>query len=283
MARASALCSRSCSRSPRSSRPRRQAARARSKSSNHDLVVLAGRRPPRPAHEIQTDGAGTPEVAKNITFDAAAGDVRQPERARPSAPRSTSRSAVPAELRRSGLITIRANYEGDPDYLLGTAPIYSVEPGPDEAARFAFIAPTLDIPIVDPGHGPLRRRLRPALHRLRASPSWRRWPKADLTFWGFPAPPKPRHRTLRERLARATRPAARAEDSTFCNTRTGGREHVPSRRSPAIPRSAAGQDCRRPSRSRPTRSPGARPSRDPATRRSPTATARPSSRSPRRS
>ena len=57
-------------------------------------------------------------------------------------------SARPA--RRSGPIVVRANYEGDPDYLLGTAPIYNVDPGGDEAARFAFIAPTLNIPIVIP-------------------------------------------------------------------------------------------------------------------------------------
>ena len=43
-----------------------------------------------------------------------------------------------------GLITIYANYEGNSDKLLGTAPIYDLVPGPNETTRFSFVVPTLD-------------------------------------------------------------------------------------------------------------------------------------------
>ena len=56
-----------------------------------------------------------------------------------------------------GLVTIVANYEGDPNYLLGTAPVYNMETvSEDETARLAFVAPTVNIPINDPDHGPQR-------------------------------------------------------------------------------------------------------------------------------
>ena len=45
---------------------------------------------------------------------------------------------------------VHANYEGNPDYLLGTAPIYDLEPEAEQTALFAFVVPTLDIPIAIP-------------------------------------------------------------------------------------------------------------------------------------
>ena len=46
-----------------------------------------------------------------------------------------------------GLITVHANYEGDPDFVLGTAPIFDIDVPEDQTAIFAFIVPTLNIPI----------------------------------------------------------------------------------------------------------------------------------------
>ena len=48
------------------------------------------------------------------------------------------------------MITIYANYEGDPSDLLGTAPVYDLAPGAEQTALFAFIVPTLNIPITIP-------------------------------------------------------------------------------------------------------------------------------------
>ena len=66
-----------------------------------------------------------------------------------------------------GLITIFANYEGTRTSLLGTAPLYNMETvGEDEAARLAFVAPTVNVPIDRPDHRSQRLRLRPAHDRL---------------------------------------------------------------------------------------------------------------------
>jgi hypothetical protein len=69
---------------------------------------------------------------------------------------------------------------------MGLAPIYTVEPGPEEAARFAFIVPILNIPIAIPvtvrsatDYG-LRFTVSGITQSVPLS-------EADLTFWGFPA------------------------------------------------------------------------------------------------
>ncbi len=86
----------------------------------------------------------------------------------------------------AGLITIHANYKGDPNYLLGTAPIYDVVPGSEETARFAFIAPTVGIPISIPvavrtgGDYGLRFTVSDITQLTPVS-------SARLSWWGFPA------------------------------------------------------------------------------------------------
>ncbi len=68
-----------------------------------------------------------------------------------------------------GIVTIRANYSGNPNNLLGTAPIYYVQPQEEEeTVRFAFIVPALQIPISTPvsvrtgsDYGPQVQRLGP--------------------------------------------------------------------------------------------------------------------------
>ena len=86
----------------------------------------------------------------------------------------------------AGLITIHANYKGNPNYLLGTAPIYDVVPGSEETARFAFIAPTVDIPISIPvavrtgGDYGLRFTVSDITQLTPVA-------SARLSWWGFPA------------------------------------------------------------------------------------------------
>jgi hypothetical protein len=51
----------------------------------------------------------------------------------------------------AGIITIYANYEGESNHLLGTAPIYNmVRVSEDEAARLAFVAPQANVPVAIP-------------------------------------------------------------------------------------------------------------------------------------
>ena len=88
----------------------------------------------------------------------------------------------------AGLITIHANYKGNPNYLLGTAPVFSIVPQPVETARFAFIVPVLDIPISIPvavrtgGDYGLRFTVSDITQLTPIA-------GAKLTLWGFPASP----------------------------------------------------------------------------------------------
>jgi hypothetical protein len=88
---------------------------------------------------------GEPETAKSLRISAPAGIVLYQD----SAPRCSSASFVLFECSPStqvGLITVRANHEGDPDFLLGTAPVYMLVSGAGEFARLGFVVPTLNLP-----------------------------------------------------------------------------------------------------------------------------------------
>jgi len=85
-----------------------------------------------------------------------------------------------------GTIAVRGNYSGDPEFLLGTAPIYNIEVQTEgETARLSFIVPLLNIPISMPiqvrtgGDYGLRMTVAgiPQIMPLAA---------ADATIWGFP-------------------------------------------------------------------------------------------------
>ena len=82
----------------------------------------------------------------------------------------------------AGLITV---YDTTPA-LLGTAPIFDVDPQGDQTALFAFIVPTLNIPINIPvavrtgGDYGLRFTVQDISQSTPLA-------GADLTFWGFPA------------------------------------------------------------------------------------------------
>ena len=113
-----------------------------------------------------------------------------------SATPARSPSAPPADFAldqcppnsQAGLITIHANYEGNPDYLLGTAPIFSIVPQEGETARFSFIVPDPRHPDRDPR--PVRTTSDYGL-RFTVKDITQLTPlaAAKLTFWGFPADP----------------------------------------------------------------------------------------------
>lgn len=127
---------------------------------------------------------GAPEVAKDIRFDLPSGYFGNPSVLTPCTPLDFALQQCPPNSQ-TGLITIRASREGDPDFLLGTAPVYSLEPGPEEAARFSFIAPVLDVPISIPVT--VRSAVDYGL-RFTVSGITQLTPlsSADITFWGFP-------------------------------------------------------------------------------------------------
>jgi hypothetical protein len=147
---------------------------------------LAGAHPDLHTH-FKLKDAGAPEVAKNVTFNAPRGIFGNPSVLETCTSLDFALTQCPPNAQ-AGLITIHANYEGDPDFLLGTAPIYKVAPGTDEAARLAFIAPVLDIPVAIPVT--VRSATDYGL-RFTVSGITQLTPlaSADLTFWGFPADP----------------------------------------------------------------------------------------------
>lgn len=133
-------------------------------------------------------GVGASEVPKNVTFNAPKGVFGNPKVLTVCEPIDFAFDRC-ASNTQAGLITIHANYEGDPNFLLGTAPIYNVEPGADEAARFAFNVPVLDIPVAIPVT--VRSASDYGL-RFTVSGITQEAPltEAALTFWGFPASPE---------------------------------------------------------------------------------------------
>lgn len=147
---------------------------------------MAGGHPDLFTH-LKLGGVGASEVPKNVTFDAPRGLFGNPKvlSTCDAIDFAFSRCASNAQV---GLITVRANYEGTPNFLLGTAPIYNVEPGPDEAARFAFVVPVLDISVALPVT--VRSATDYGL-RFTVSGITQEAPltEADITFWGFPASP----------------------------------------------------------------------------------------------
>ncbi len=128
---------------------------------------------------------GVSEVAQNVIFNAPQGVFGNPN----AVTRCTTNDFDLAQCPSSsqvGLITVYANYEGDPEYLLGTVPIYDVVPAASQTALFAFIAPILNIPIDIPvavrtaGDYGLR-------FTVQGIPQLMPLSTADMTFWGFPA------------------------------------------------------------------------------------------------
>lgn len=128
---------------------------------------------------------GAPESAKNIAFNAPEGIFGNPNAIIRCQPADFALQQCPPNSQ-AGLVTIYANYSGNSNYLLGTTPVYDVQPGAEETALFEFIAPTLELPIAIPvsvrtaGDYGLRFTVKEV---TQTSPL----AGVDLTFWGFPA------------------------------------------------------------------------------------------------
>ncbi len=128
---------------------------------------------------------GVAESAKNVVFQAPEGIFGTPA----ALLRCTSKQFALNECgpnSQAGLITVRANYSGSPSFLLGTVPLYELEPGEDNTAVFAFVTPILNIPIQIPVA--VRTGSDYGL-RFTVSNITQVTPLAgaDLTFWGFPS------------------------------------------------------------------------------------------------
>ena len=163
-----------CARALAAPRRRRQARRSpHSTSARSDTP---GRRPPRPRsttlHARRT--GSNPRRPRTSTFNLPEGVFGNPSAIFKCRAADFALNQCPPDSQ-VGLITVNANYEGDPNYLLGTAPIYNMEPGQrrrDGALRLRRA--DAQHPDLDPGRGAHRLRLRPALHRPEHHPADRR-------------------------------------------------------------------------------------------------------------
>jgi hypothetical protein len=92
---------------------------------------------------------GKPEAAKNVIFNAPEGVFGNPNALTRCTAADYALQECPVNSQ-AGIITIHAKYEGDEDFLLGTAPLFDMVPQDIETARFSLIVPTLKIPIAIP-------------------------------------------------------------------------------------------------------------------------------------
>jgi hypothetical protein len=128
---------------------------------------------------------GVPESAQSVAVNTPQGIFGNPN----ATPRCTSSDFALQQCQsgsQAGLITVRANYQGDPNKLLGTAPIFGLNPPGDQPALFAFIVPIINVPVSIPvavrtGSDYGLRFTVAGLTQLAPLAA------ADLTFWGFPA------------------------------------------------------------------------------------------------
>ena len=187
-------------RSPASSNPgSKTSSRASSSASTANATGAEAVRQPRDHHLPHAGGhpdlstsftlgnPGEPEVARNITFRAPEGVFGNPNAVSECASSEFALDRCSADSQ-VGLITVYANYKGNPDELLGTAPIFALEPVEEETALLAFIAPELNIPISIPVT--VRTESDYGLN-LTVSDITQLVPLAgvNLTIWGFPAIP----------------------------------------------------------------------------------------------
>ncbi|MGH2625051.1 MAG: hypothetical protein ACRDHY_00190, partial [Anaerolineales bacterium] len=132
------------------------------------------------------DAPGQPESAKNVIVDLPVGVFGNPQAI------STCRAVDFAQARcpiasQAGLVTVRANFGGDPNAVLGTAPLFNMEAQTaEETARFAVIVPGVNVPVTIPvavrtaGDYGLRMTVSGITQLIPLS-------YAGITVWGFPA------------------------------------------------------------------------------------------------
>jgi hypothetical protein len=131
---------------------------------------------------------GVTQSAKNVIFDAPQGLFGNINAVTNCQPSEFALDQCPPNSQ-IGLITIYANYEGIPNFLLGTAPVFDVTPQPDQTALLQFNVPTLNIPISIPitvrtaGDYGLRFTVSDITQLAPLA-------GAKLKIWGFPASPE---------------------------------------------------------------------------------------------
>jgi hypothetical protein len=129
---------------------------------------------------------GAPEAASDVIVNLPQGMFGNPNAITRCGSADFALTQCPTASQ-AGIVTIHAKVGAESDKLLGTAPVFDVEPqAEEETARFGFIVPSLNIPISVPVA--VRTGSDYGL-RLSVSGLSQEIPLAEakLTIWGFPA------------------------------------------------------------------------------------------------
>jgi hypothetical protein len=135
---------------------------------------------------VELESPGEPEAAKELIVEAPEGVFGNPRAIDQCTSAQLSVNECPVSSQ-AGLVTVRAKYLGNPNYILGTAPIFAMEPREgEETALFSFVVPTVDIPVYMPVE--VRTATDYGL-RFRVSGITQEIPVSfvHFTLWGFPA------------------------------------------------------------------------------------------------
>jgi hypothetical protein len=137
---------------------------------------------------VRIDKPAEPEVARDLTFHLPAGVFGNPGAIFKCTAGDFAFNQCPPGSQ-AGLVTIFANYSGNPKFDLGTVPVYNMRTiDAEETARLAFVAPTVNVPVAIPisvrsasDYG-LEMKVSSISQSVGLS-------SAKFVAWGFPADP----------------------------------------------------------------------------------------------
>jgi hypothetical protein len=132
--------------------------------------------------------SGEPETAKELDLGLPPGLFLAPFGSRLCAAEDFDSSECPPQSQ-VGLIAIYADYEGDPSHLMGTEPVYLLEPTAEGPARLGFTFPVVGTPVEIPVR--LRTGSDYGLDlALQGLPPSAPVTSAELDLWDVPSSPK---------------------------------------------------------------------------------------------
>lgn len=139
--------------------------------------------------------SGDPETVKELDLGLPPGLFLAPFGSQLCAPEDFGSSECPPQSQ-VGLIAIYADYEGDPSHLMGTEPVYLLEPTTEEPVRLGFAFPIVESPVEIPVR--LRTGSDYGLDlALQGLPPSAPVTSAELSLWGIPnGPSHDTHRPL---------------------------------------------------------------------------------------
>ncbi len=138
---------------------------------------------------MRLENAADPEVVRDLTFNLPQGVFGNPGAIyKCEAADFALNNCQPGS--QAGIVSIVSNYQGTPNTILGTAPVYNMRTiDEEETARLAFVAPLVNIPIGIPVSVRSGSDYGLKMTALSISQSVA-LSSADFRIWGFPADPE---------------------------------------------------------------------------------------------